>query len=325
MGAVGGGFGGVARGGGAGGGGQGSGVGGGHGGGSGWRQYSGMAPVCPVGAADDSRWSPTTNPEEEARSLLSGEPAPVACLPDDTDLQHAQGSCLLVQTETVLQRLMTESSLFPGMEGLGGPADSILSLLEMDPQDLEDGRTDGFASGPSSPAPATSTARAEQTLLAQDGVTVGSGQAAAGLAPIDQFLCDFASPTHLPLLPSPAIGGGRPAYTPTPPAQASSAMASQRPIIRSSGRLAAKPTYGLPADQKALRVLLKKSGVMLHDGPPEIDELQKYKEMYKKPLPQGFISAVSSLVAATKPPKPKQAGAAPLAAPSASAALAAMA
>lgn len=52
---------------------------------------------------------------------------------------------------------------------------------------------------------------------------------------------------------------------------------------------------------------------MLHDGPPEIDELQRYKDLYKKPLPQSFISAVSSLVVATKQTKPKFAGSTPTA------------
>jgi hypothetical protein len=45
-------------------------------------------------------------------------------------------------------------------------------------------------------------------------------------------------------------------------------------VVRTSGHLAAKPSHGLPAEEKARLVLLKRGGIILHDGPPAVDELQ---------------------------------------------------
>lgn len=65
------------------------------------------------------------------------------------------------------------------------------------------------------------------------------------------------------------------------------------------GPLAAKPNHGLSAEDKARLVLLKRGGIVLHDGPPAPEDLQRYRMLYKKELPDSFIQAVSALVAAT--------------------------
>lgn len=236
-----------------------------------------------------------------------------ACHSHETDLQYVQGTDLMALARAQVQRSVMETTVFPGMEDLEGTADSILSLLEIDP---EDGRADGSGSGPPSPVHVQSPDQVSPPKTDELGLETVKEAGAVGLDAIDQFLCDFASPTPLPLLPPPAEKGGRPPSTPKAPgAPALVAATPAAPIIRSSGRLAAKPTYGLTAEEKALRVLLKRSGVVLHDGPPGMDELQRYKELYKKPLPQNFISAVSSLVVANKKNKPKHAGSASAAAP----------
>ena len=73
--------------------------------------------------------------------------------------------------------------------------------------------------------------------------------------------------------------------------------------VRASGRLAAKPTSGLSTLDKARLVLMKKSGAVLHDGPPNKDDLERYRKIYRKPLPSHFVKALEELVQVTKPSK----------------------
>jgi hypothetical protein len=76
--------------------------------------------------------------------------------------------------------------------------------------------------------------------------------------------------------------------------------------IRSSGRLAAKPTSKLSALDKAKLVLLKKSGVLGMEETPTAKDLKKYREMYSRTLPPFFISAVTALVDAVSPSNKKR-------------------
>lgn len=50
-------------------------------------------------------------------------------------------------------------------------------------------------------------------------------------------------------------------------------------VVHCSGRLAAKPTHGPPVEEKAQLILLKWGSIMLHNGPPPVDDLQQYREI----------------------------------------------
>lgn len=132
-----------------------------------------------------------------------------------------------------------------------------------------------------------------------------SHTAAVGLAEaLSDFLLTASLPSSPALLPLPVPD---PQLTPTPPQ--AGAVAAPLPRTgaasteaggpRCSGRLAAKPNRGLSAEERARLVLLKRSGIVLHDGPPEAEELQRYRMLYSKQLPGSFIQAVTELVAAT--------------------------
>lgn len=105
-----------------------------------------------------------------------------------------------------------------------------------------------------------------------------------GVDPLDRFVSEFASPSPLSILPLSVVGGGRSPTTLKNKSKKLLGGHDKDQGIRSSGHLATKPSYGLPAEKKALMVLLKHSGVVLHDGPPKICELQRYRELYRKPL-----------------------------------------
>jgi hypothetical protein len=77
------------------------------------------------------------------------------------------------------------------------------------------------------------------------------------------------------------------------------------PEVRSSGRLAAKPTNKLSTLDKAKVVLLKKSGALPEDGIPSAKDLQKYKGMYSRALAPYFMAAVTALVDAVSPTRKK--------------------
>lgn len=75
-----------------------------------------------------------------------------------------------------------------------------------------------------------------------------------------------------------------------------------KPSKRSSGRLAAKPIAGWSTMDKVQMVLLKKSDIWAGDEPQATAskaELQRYREIYKKPLPGKFIAAVEALLDAS--------------------------
>lgn len=148
-------------------------------------------------------------------------------------------------------------------------------------------------------------------LGARSSATEGDGLAEA----LSAFLLAASLPSppallstpdpQLPPPPSPQTGTVA-ALPPTPPPTPVVAL-PPTPVAavadagapRCSGRLAAKPTRGLSAEEKARLVLLKRSGIVLHDGPPEAEELERYRLLYSKELPDSFIQAVSALVAAT--------------------------
>jgi hypothetical protein len=47
---------------------------------------------------------------------------------------------------------------------------------------------------------------------------------------------------------------------------------------------------------KVQLVLLKKGGLLLEDASPQAADLQRYRQIYTKPLPPNFIDAVTALV-----------------------------
>lgn len=119
----------------------------------------------------------------------------------------------------------------------------------------------------------------------------GGGEATDEPAdPLHAFLISCSSHTPTALLPTPAADGDL-------AAEPAGTLAK-----RSSGRLVAKPTAGLSTMDKIRMVLLKKSEVW--DGAkPSVassaEDLQRYRELYKKPLPGSFITAVEALIGAT--------------------------
>ena len=74
--------------------------------------------------------------------------------------------------------------------------------------------------------------------------------------------------------------------------------------IRSSSRLAAKPSSKLSTLDKARLVLLKKGGVE-EEGTSAVLNLQSYRDMYSKTVPPFFIAAVTAFVDAVSPSKKK--------------------
>jgi hypothetical protein len=117
---------------------------------------------------------------------------------------------------------------------------------------------------------------------------------AAPMSPLDEFIVRCSAPMATALLPNPVE------------AIPASAVASKTTVgekIKRSGRLAAKPTAGWSAMEKVKFVLLRKSGLAEEGENISKDVLHKYGEIYKKPLSQHFIEAVSALVEATSPNK----------------------
>lgn len=109
---------------------------------------------------------------------------------------------------------------------------------------------------------------------------------------IELFLNCCSSPVPAPLLATPAPPPPRtPVEVARPPVMGS---------IRHSGRLAAKPTSKLSTMDKVLHVLMKKEGLIAEVDPGEV-AMEKFKDLCKKPLPSGFVAAVSSLLATASP------------------------
>lgn len=108
--------------------------------------------------------------------------------------------------------------------------------------------------------------------------------------PLGRFLISCSSPPSTALLPTPTADPGKG----TEPAG--------RISKRNNGWLAAKPTAGWSTMDKVQLVLLKKSGIIAGDAPtPEAvpAALDKYRAMFKQPLPGNFIAAVESMLEAT--------------------------
>ncbi|XBI32771.1 hypothetical protein VPH35_056177 [Triticum aestivum] len=104
------------------------------------------------------------------------------------------------------------------------------------------------------------------------------------------FVNSFTSLCPTPVLPTPP---------PTPLPQKHTLTDDQR----RSGRLAGKPNYRLNSLTKAQSVLLKKNGQLPNDESPTTEaDLQKYKDLYKRPVSSEFIAAVTSLVSSTGKP-----------------------
>jgi hypothetical protein len=137
------------------------------------------------------------------------------------------------------------------------------------------------------------------TQLQQETVAEFTESADSGIPAqsLESFLGCAVHPAAPPLLPSPAAVQVH--RRPAKPATTSDTE------VRSSGRLAAKPTSKLSALDKAKLVLLKKSGVLAEDGIPTASDLQKYRGMYTRALPPYFISAVTALVDAVSPNRKK--------------------
>lgn len=107
---------------------------------------------------------------------------------------------------------------------------------------------------------------------------------------VEVFLEKCSSPVSVPLLPTP---------TPPPP-RMSNEVARPLPLgaTRSSGRLAAKPTSKMSTMDKVLHVLLKKEGLTAAMDPGDA-AMERLRVACKQPLPPGFVTAVSYLLAAT--------------------------
>lgn len=198
------------------------------------------------------------------------------------------------------------SQASPGLESLFGPTNEEVGTVLA----VSSGPAHVGSPGPSHHGPA---------LEAQDGVSAGEVQAflpppdelPASRDRVDQFLIQMTERPPPPILPppSPLQPSPAPATTITTPGDSRHSSATEDNGVsglRCSGRLAAKPTAGLPSMEKARLVLLRREGIYAGDGPPTEAELQRYKDLYKSELPPGFIAAVKSLAAAAAPPRKKK-------------------
>ncbi|KAM0913182.1 hypothetical protein ACQ4PT_012324 [Festuca glaucescens] len=132
--------------------------------------------------------------------------------------------------------------------------------------------------------------------LAQDGTLFADDQA-CDEAPggQDTFLASvFTSPC--PPLLQVAARLHSAATRAAPPGCAISSHGATDKLARSSRRLATKPSSGLTALEKAKMVMLKKSGAILKEEPTSMNEMSKYRQIYKKPIPLAFVQAVEELV-----------------------------
>ena len=124
---------------------------------------------------------------------------------------------------------------------------------------------------------------------------------------VELFLSQMTERSPPPILisPSPPLAPATLA-APGKSRHPSAVEASRGPGLRSSGRLTAKPTAGMPSLEKARLVLLRKEGFCAGNKPPMEDELLRYKDLYKRELPPGFIAAIKSLVSDAMPPGKKK-------------------
>lgn len=122
------------------------------------------------------------------------------------------------------------------------------------------------------------------------------GRGSEGSEKLASFASLFLSPTAAPLIRSPPPPPSSTSTTRPPPQSASD---NPTPLIRHSGRLAAKPSAGMATMDKVKLVLLKKNGIAVKDPVSKEEGLKRYAEMYKKPLTPMFMGAVSALLDAS--------------------------
>ncbi|KAM0867556.1 hypothetical protein ACQ4PT_041911 [Festuca glaucescens] len=226
--------------------------------------------------------------------------------------RSAQPVPLTVVPESVVLELQDTpaSSLFGGEDavsalevGPGSAGEASVSLLDQPGSPLGLGCVPvgvGPLDGP--PSVPQSAGTAVGPIL---GLACSSSGGEGSELPVSDlcFLNSMFSATPSPLLQPPAH---RSPAAPLPSPPSAPLAAPIRPAafepVRSS-RLAAKPNSGMSTIEKARMVLLKKSGAILHDGPLGKEDLQKYRQIYAKPIPAPFVKAVEDLVEVNMPRK----------------------
>lgn len=182
-----------------------------------------------------------------------------------------------------------------GSSEVGQGSDSAVALTqsrEDSGSNEESDSTEGVF-GPHSPreGPSVGPHVLGLELLGSEGSEkADAGGGAEPIDPLGQFLIDCTSPLRAALLPNPVDGGKQ------------DGGEDGKLTSRSSGRLAAKPTAGWSTMDKVQLVLMKKGDVWAGDS-PAVDataaDLQKYRDLYKQPLPDKFVAAVTELVNST--------------------------
>lgn len=153
--------------------------------------------------------------------------------------------------------------------------------------------------GPHSPRECPQDGPPDMGLVGTGLEEPNNAHAGRGEKPIDhlsQFLISCTSPLRAALLPTPVDGGGK------------DGGATGKLGRRNSGRLAAKPTAGWSTMDKVQLVLMKKGGVWAGDSPmvaATAADLQKYRDIYKQPLLDNFVAAITEMVDATGGPDKK--------------------
>lgn len=213
----------------------------------------------------------------------SGAEAPISVGPDGKEEgedrfmieEAAEGGEGCVEREGLFGPLSPREAPPGGLLLLGRQLESERSRLQDGTEPISESAADGIEGGP------------DET----------EDKFAAPPDPLTSFLISCSAPPPTALLPTPAGSGRRKEGQADPLSR------------RSNGRLAAKPTAGWSTMDKVKMVLLKKSGIW-EEGSPQVAasaaDLQRYRELYKEPLPGGFIAAIESLVEAAGKRKGKE-------------------
>jgi hypothetical protein len=168
-------------------------------------------------------------------------------------------------------------------------------------ENLQDKGEDESLFGPHSPrlraGPAADEPIVEDASETASDVGLDTAQVAEGGPPLEEidgnplslFLASVSKPVDRSLLSSPP---------PKLMQKISGKMQADAgdDTKKRSARLAAKPSAGWSAMDKAQVVLLKKSGILEEDASPQAAHLQRYRKMYTKLLPPTYIEAVTALV-----------------------------
>lgn len=238
-----------------------------------------VAPVDLLGTSVDPAALPVT-------------PTPVrACTPPG----HAP-ACACSTLQPLIQLDEPNDAVLITEETHLGLFGSLLDGLLPDPGPLAGPTTNpGPVSGPT--ALPTGSAHSAQAHL--DGAHQDLVPRMCQESQLCSFLSAFTVSPPPSLLPTPTqstpIATVRPASRPPP---LSGAPAGQ-PDSRRSGRLASKLTSGLPSMEKAQLILLKRTGQIQPDATPFEMDIERYKQLYHKPLTEDFMNAVMALVSAT--------------------------